>query len=251
MNAMGVLRSWRSKASGLLCLAVLCLVAMSTATQALASVSINGTRVVYSEALREQTLRLDNKDSVPVLVQAWTDEVAGSRPARDADSPFLVTPSVFRLDPGQSQTLRILRIRPVTQTQEESLYWLNIKEVPPMSEQPSNLLQLGILTRLKLFYRPADLEVSATAAIAGLQWRILQRDGQTLLECTNPSDVHVSLLSASWQQDPATTDIALDMIAPHSQASWPMTAADAHHTSLWYQAVNDYGAVVIRQAELE
>ncbi|MBY5924133.1 MULTISPECIES: molecular chaperone [unclassified Halomonas] len=226
------------------------LLALSVATSVSASVSINGTRVVYNEDQNEQTISLENKDDMPVLVQAWADERAGSRPARDADSPFLVTPSVFRLDPGQRQTLRILRIRQIPETHEESLYWLNIKEVPPVSKQQTNLLQLGILTRLKLFYRPADLEVSATEAISRLQWRVTHRNGQTLLECTNPSDAHVSLVSASWQQDPTGADVSLDMVAPHGHASWPISQADARHTSLWYQAVNDYGAVVVRQATL-
>ena len=228
-----------------LCLALI--IAALPGHKAEASITINGTRVIYQEAQREQTLRLENQDSVPVLVQAWADRHAGGRPARDAESPFLVTPSVFRLDPGESQTLRILRIRDVERSDQESLYWLNIKEVPPLPQGTTNRLQLGILTRLKLFYRPTGLAGEPGDAIANLQWHLAPGPDLRLV-CDNPSNYHVSLIGGAWRQFSDHDDLSLDMLAPHSEASWSLQTRPAPGSSLWYRAINDYGAVVVREA---
>lgn len=239
-------RRWSHRLLSLL----LVLLALVATADALASVSINGTRVVYSEDQREQTIHLDNRDSSPVLVQAWADDFAGTRPARDASSPFLVTPAVFRLDPGDSQTLRIMRIRDASPTDQESLYWLNIKEVPPIADTYSNALQLGILNRLKFFYRPQELDGNASDAIAQLRWHLEQDHGQPRLVCDNPSDFHVSLVGATWDSPTAPVDITLDTVPPHGERSWPLSRQLSARSSFWYQAINDYGAVVIRKASL-
>lgn len=218
-----------------------------------ASITINGTRIIYSESAHEQTIRLDNNDSSPVLIQAWIDEFDGTRPARDAVSPYLVMPTIFRLDPGKGQSLRIRKIRPLPSAEQESLHWLNIKEVPPAPDPNNgeNYLQFGILSRLKVIYRPESLDSGAADAATRLRWYRGSLDGRPSILCDNPTAYYVSLAELRWQVAGKTHRMSLDTVAPHSQQQWGIPDdLGPLPGPFTFASVNDYGALVTLNAEL-
>jgi chaperone protein EcpD len=59
----------------------------------------------------------------------------------------------------------------------ESVFWLNVLEIPPKPVGKANHIQLTVRSRLKLFYRPAGLAGSPKAAVAQLRWRLVRGSG--------------------------------------------------------------------------
>lgn len=174
-------------------MAILCLtlVAVCTSGEAFAGILAEKTRVIYAENSRERSLMLVNTNPWPVIVQTWSDDGRGS--SDYPDSPFIVTPAIFRLEPRQMQGIRITYNGSQLPEDRESVYWLNIYEVPPLdkrNEQHSHLT-MTMNTQIKIFYRPAAL-----AKIDNIASRISFITGQdrhgSFIECHNPTPYHIS-----------------------------------------------------------
>ena len=128
----------------------------TAAPHAAAGVVVDGTRVVYPAAKREVTINIHNPGEKPSLVQAWLD--AGDSHAKPGESkvPFVLTPPLFRLDPTKVQSLRLVYTQDPLPQDRESLFWLNVLDIPPRaaanSEQP-NQLELAFKHRMKVFFQ--------------------------------------------------------------------------------------------------
>ena len=229
--------------------AALSLALVAAALPSFANIVVNGTRVIYEEGAREQTVRMTNRGTTPVLVQAWIDENAGNKNPEDARSPFLMTPAVFRLDGDKGQALRIKQIDSKMPTDKESVYWLNILEVP-VKPQAENYLQMAIRTRLKLFYRPKGLAGQANDQAKQLTWRMVREDGKTFIEGSNPTPLHASLTQLKLKSGTVESEaIDADMIEPFGKHRWPVDMKGTP-TTLNFGLVNDYGAVLLQDAPI-
>ncbi|KAG1469524.1 hypothetical protein G6F57_012149 [Rhizopus arrhizus] len=161
---------------------------------ALAGVVVNGTRVIYPAQAREVTVQVDNVGDSPALVQAWIDSGDANQTADTSDAPFVLTPPIARVEPGRSQALRVIFSGAQLPADRESVFWLNVLDVPPSPDNADNTgeqnyLQVAFRSRLKLFYRPQGLKGVANDAPAALRWT---RTGDRL-RVENPSPFHVTL----------------------------------------------------------
>nr|WP_161950065.1 type VI secretion system ATPase TssH [Paraburkholderia monticola] len=173
----------------LLAAAVACSV-VSFAAQA--AITITGTRVIYPAKNREVNVRLNNVDSRPVLVQAWLDDGDAAAAPNEIKVPFTLLPSVFRVEPHRGQALRIMFAGGDMPTDRESVYWLNVLEIPPKPKDADerNMIQLAFRTRIKMFYRPASLLDDPTAQRAQLKWHVESDDkGQSVVRLTGDAGV--------------------------------------------------------------
>lgn len=180
---------------------------------ACASVVIDNTRAIYPERAREITVRLKNHSTKPVLIQSWLDSGDSNSDPTLTPSPFIVTPPLFRLDGERGQTLRIQLIESDTLPGDrESLYWLNVLDVPTKLEQKENTIRVALRSRIKLFYRPSGLAGNPVQAVHELIWQ-RTTNGITAI---NPSPWYVSLVSI------ATTGntFAADTVAPKSRRTF-------------------------------
>jgi len=100
-------------------------------TLAQAAFSIVGTRVVYEEAQGETNVRVRYMTGdTPVMMQAWLDDGGPNAEPGMQDVPFIMTPAVAHMTPGDEQVIRIIRIGELP-TDRESLFFFNVLEVPP------------------------------------------------------------------------------------------------------------------------
>lgn len=163
---------------------------------ACAGIQIDSTRVIYPAAKREVTLSMVNDAHSPRLLQSWIDNGDPDMRPDTAILPFIVTPPVFRLDPGKGQTLRIVFTGGDIPKDRESVYWLNVLEIQPKpagkKEGIDNFMQFSVRTRLKIFYRPQGLPGSQQESVGQLRWRLVSADKGHALECDNPSAFNVS-----------------------------------------------------------
>ncbi|WP_434156350.1 fimbrial biogenesis chaperone [Morganella morganii] len=102
-------------------------------------ISTNSTRYIYPEDAKDITVRVNNESASPVFVQYWLDSGdSETLPAKLPVTPFELTPPVSRINPGAEQILRIQLIdKNSMPSDRESLWWLNVLDIPPVSETSS------------------------------------------------------------------------------------------------------------------
>jgi chaperone protein EcpD len=218
-----------------------------------ASVVITGTRIIYPASAREVTVKLNNDGAAPALVQTWIDDGDASVSAQQRSMPFTLTPPVFRLDPAKGQMLRVVYTHSPLPLDRESVYWLNVLEIPPKvnSDANRNVLQMAFRSRIKLFFRPAGLEGKVDDAPARLTWSMTRSsDGHHIvLLAQNPTPYHVTVTRASIQIDGKTYESQPGMIDPRGQREFVLKGlqtlpANQSQPRIQFETVNDYGANV-------
>ena len=126
------------------------------------NIIVNGTRFIYPGNEKEITVQLSNNADRPALAQAWLDNGDADATPDTITTPFIITPPISRVDAKSGQTLRIkLGSSAGLAKDKETLWWLNLLEIPPVvanqKNEGQNVLQLAIRSRFKFIYRPAGL----------------------------------------------------------------------------------------------
>lgn len=162
-----------------------------------AGVIIYGTRVIYPAEQQEVIVRLENRGDRPALVQAWLDTGNPNSTPATAKTPFTLSPPIFRIEPHQQQALRLRHTDESSPQDRESLYWLNVLEVPPRSNDAAqnNQLELAFRSRLRVYLRPQSLPYPVSSAPSKVQWDLVPHDQGFALQATNPTPYHISLTS--------------------------------------------------------
>lgn len=165
------------------------------ALTAQAGVIIYGTHVIYPAEQQEVVVRLENKGDRPALVQTWLDTGDLRSTPATAQTPFTLTPPIFRIEPNQQQALRLRHLGEPAATDRESLYWLNVLEVPPVTagSEQNNQIELAFRTRLRVFVRPQSLPYPVASAPSKLRWELIPHHQGFALQATNPTPYHISL----------------------------------------------------------
>lgn len=225
-----------------------------------AGVFLDSTRVIYPAREGQITVSVTNDEkTLPLLVQAWIDDGREQATPTQLDVPFLLTPPIFRIEPGKARALRIsyLKNKPLP-ADKESVFWLNVLEVPPKPKaakgEERNTMQLAFRTRIKLFFRPKDLKGAAADAPGKLRWTLVTEGSERALQAENPTSYYVSFESVGLSVDGET--IKSDnpaMIAPGAMQRFPLK--DVHPAAgskleVHFSNINDYGQFVAHTAAL-
>lgn len=167
---------------------------LALAPCAQAAVKIEGTRLIYFGQYKEASINIVNQSPSELAVQSWV-----TREDDDATSPapFVVVQPLVRLDVQQHHLLRILYAGEGLPSDEESMFLLNVMEIP-LKPEAADSVQFAVRQRLKLFYRPRGLAGSSSEAVPQLVWS--RTDGQTIT-VTNPSAFHLSLVDVQVDFD--------------------------------------------------
>jgi len=227
------------------------------AGHAYASVTIGGTRVIYPMAEREVTVKLENDSRSPSLVQVWVDDGKTDADPGEAKVPFVVTPPIFRMEAQKSQTLRVMYTGDALPSDRESVFWLNVLDIPPKSSKAAkaNTLQFAFRTRIKIFVRPAKLDGTPEDAPAQLSWKLVPApDGKgQALSVTNPTPYHVSFSEFSVQD--GSQSFKNDhggMVAPEGTTllTVPHMAAAHPGATVHFTAISDNAAALPGEAAI-
>ncbi|ELC7203507.1 molecular chaperone [Enterobacter hormaechei] len=211
---------------------VLALLLTFLSVQAQAGIVIGGTRVIYNGDKKEASAAIRNPEKSGVyLVQSWVD--SGEQGSK---VPFIVTPPLFRINPGEENILRIVRTGGNLPQDKESVFWLNVKSIPATddSKPHTNVLQVVMKSRIKLFYRPAGLEGQPEAAYHQLS---AVRSGNHLT-LSNPTPYYVTLFTLKVDGQEIKE---ADMVPPEGSASFTLSSSSA--SSVTWQAISDYGGI--------
>ncbi len=220
-------------------------------THAIAGVVISGTRVIYPAAQKEVSVKLNNNGNLPALVQTWVDNGNVESTPADSKAPFLLSPPVFRIDPNKGQTLRMMFTGPALPEDKESVFWLNVLEIPPKAPaatEGTNVLSMAFRSRIKIFYRPTTLTGNASEAAQKLQWRAQPAPtGKGYeLQASNPSAFHVSLVGLTLIDGGKRYSGADGMVPPKSNMQFALPelrALPSATAMLEFNSIDDYGAL--------
>ncbi|NML29905.1 fimbria/pilus periplasmic chaperone [Paraburkholderia antibiotica] len=217
-----------------------------------ASVVVNGTRLVYDASDREITVKLDNVGSGPALVQVWLDTGDPKSLPDEVQVPFTMSPPLFRLDQKKGQSVRLIYTQDPMPQDKESLFWLNVLEVPPTTASADtvdrNMLRLAFRSRIKLFFRPDGLPGRADEAPAKISWKFVPKKegGGYVLEATNPTPYHVTFTQVVAKAGAGTwTDDKGGMVDPgatHDYDVGNVASLPSAPLQVDYKFLNDYGA---------
>lgn len=225
------------------------LAAALIALPAQAGVIVGGTRVVFPAKIGEVSVRLENKGSQPALVQAWLDTGDAAATPDTVKVPFTLTPPIFRMEPEKGQALRMIHSGEDMATDRETLFWLNVLEVPPKPEiaEGTSTLQFAFRNRIKVFYRPHGLAYPVTEAPSKLQWSLAPGVDGMAIRVFNPSPYHVSFNKIALTANGRTyekREVGGGMVTPGGTADFPLADLPAHSgaAEVVYSTIDDYGA---------
>ncbi|MBH3071698.1 fimbria/pilus periplasmic chaperone [Serratia marcescens] len=177
-------------------LATTALLAGALAPTANAAIALDRTRIIFDGSVQSVSLSVSNQNKqLPYLAQGWLEDEQGNK----IQSPLTVLPPVQRIEPGKPSQVKIqaLPAAKMLPQDRESLYYFNLREIPPKSNKP-NSLQIALQTRIKLFYRPAAIAPERNAA----PWQeklTLTKQGDKYI-VNNPTPYYVTIVDAATRK---------------------------------------------------
>lgn len=216
---------------------------------AMAGVVITGTRVVYPAGQKEVTVKMNNNGKLPAFVQAWVDSGDSQSSPTNSKAPFVLSPPVARIDPSKGQTLRMMFTGANLPADKESVFFLNVLEIPPKAKEPLslNVLQMAFRSRIKIFYRPSNLPGKPGQAVEQLQWSIVKVGSTYALRAFNPSAYYLSMVEVALVEGAQHYTAANGMVAPgesHDFDIFGLKAMPAQGAEIQFNALNDFGALI-------
>lgn len=196
------------------------------------------TRVIFNEGEQAAIVTITNKSTTyPYLVQSWLEDANGNK----ITSPLMVVPPLQRVEANERNVLRIAKL-PGTAlpADRESVFYLNIREVPPKTDTP-NALQIALHTQMKLFYRPKAVQPARDE-----DWTLpmtLRVDAAAhRLVFDNPTPYHVTVVDVSAGAQKTPVPMEPVMVSPMARAEVPFKAATP--ATLFVTHIDDYGGQV-------
>lgn len=207
--------------------------------QKLYGLELGVTRLIYKPEENSASFRVKNNQPYPILVQAevYNEDKVGS-------SPFIVTPPIQKIESNEQTRLRVILTEKKFKKNQESLYWLCIKGIPPINidgdkknEKKNTYMNVNILstTCIKLFIRPTSIDATPEEAGRKLKWNIVGKK----LSVSNESPLYVSFsyikvngvkikLEGKYVKPFGTIDFDLPVVTKNNSIEWSV--------------IDDYGA---------
>lgn len=199
-----------------------------------AAVTLDRTRIIFDggQPSINITIRNDNPE-IPYLAQSWLEDASGQKLAT---GPIIATPPIQRMEPQKMSIVRLSTTPSASQLSQdrESLFYYNLREIPPKSEE-TGVLQIALQSRVKLFYRPTSLveqsknnwekQVTLTPVSGGYQ-------------IDNPTGFHLTVIGlGNSKKQSEESDFDAVMISPKST----LKIKSANFSTPYLTYINDFG----------
>lgn len=213
-----------------------------------AGILASSTRVIYNETAIEKSLLLVNTNEYPVLTQLWVDD--GKSNTEFKNSPFVVLPAVFKLVPNEIKGIRILYNGLNLPKDRESMYWLNLYEIPAIKKEnlEKNYLNLAMNTQMKLFFRPKSLKnIDINDLQKKIEYKLINNENNFRLELYNPTPYYLNITSLKIKNNLSNSNLKNqnnNTIQPFSKNEYNLKNKDfkiSHSNQLSYNLIDEYG----------
>ncbi|EOC0056641.1 molecular chaperone [Cronobacter turicensis] len=204
-----------------------------------AALTLNADRLVYNEKDGDASVTVHSNEDRAYLIQSWLD--AGDSTVKK-DLPFVVTPPLFRLAPKSDNVIRVVYLGNGLPADRESLFWLDVKGVPGLTDEESkveNRMVLAINNRIKFFFRPAGLKGDPGEGVKNAHW---SHNGNNLtVENSSPYYLVLSKIVADKESIQVSVVDNNTVIPPFGKKSYKLKHAPANGTSVEWNGINDFG----------
>lgn len=201
-----------------------------------AAINIDRTRVIFLGKDKSISLVINNQSkTMPYLAQSWMEDEKGNK----ISEPFTVLPPMQRVEPGTKNQIKIIKTEGVDSLPQdrESLFYLNVREIPPVAEK-ENVVQIAIQSRLKMFYRPAQIENNSDKVWAK-ELKYTHTGNQLVID--NPTRYFVTLGYLSNNNKGNFPGFESVMISPLSKAS--VNVPSEAFNQLYTGYMDDFGGM--------
>lgn len=219
----------------------------------LAGISIDVTRIIFNEGDSNNgkniSLTSSKNSHTPYLVKAQVlNDVTG-----DGGAPFIVTPSLFKIKPGESNKLAIIKNANDLPKDRESLFYFRAIFIPSGANQtltpPPDVkgnLKVASATVIKLYYRPSGLAITQDQAMAELEFVSKNKK----LHINNPSPYYITLKNIKINnKDVKLSDSVIDnVVAPYSTKTYPSLSDNG---AVEWSSINDYGGTEVFHGSIQ
>lgn len=213
-----------------------------------AGILASSTRVIYNETAVEKSLLLVNTNEYPVLTQLWVDD--GKSNTEFKNSPFVVLPAVFKLAPNEIKGVRILHNGLNLPKDRESMYWLNLYEIPAIKKESleKDYLNLAMNTQMKIFFRPKSLKnIDIHDLQKKIEYKLINAENNYRLELHNPTPYYLNITSLKIKNNFSNSNLNNqndNTIQPFSKNEYILENKDFkifNSNQLSYNLIDDYG----------
>lgn len=153
-----------------------------------AGIVLDRTRLIYNAKDAESSFIVTNKDINEVMIQSWMESDSIS----SDNIPFILTPSLVRIDGEKQQKLRLFYKGDGLPKDRESVLWMIVQEIPQKSKV-ENSISLAVRQRIKMFYRPNKLNGSQSTAAKRLEFTLEKNKDNVYLIINNKSEYHITI----------------------------------------------------------
>lgn len=194
---------------------------------------------------------------IQVRVFGWEQADGDNRYHEQQD--VIGSPPMMQIGPGERHLVRLIRQTP-TPPGVEAAWRVILDEIPQRDEAitggPTRAgIHLQMRYSLPLFsygegLAPVSSLGDGDAADTHLEWRVVQAQGQAMLEVTNRGDRHARLTEVSVDGNGRSVTVAdglLGYVLPHSTKRWPLPSAMTVESLS--ARINGQAASVVDQAD--
>ena len=137
----------------------------------------------------------------------------------------------------------------------ETIFYFNALDIPPLSPTANEShIQVGVRSRLKLFYRPVGLPGNAASAAKQVKWMLVPVKNGYALQGDNSSPYYVSYAGLTLEYDNKKVDVGQGMIDPFSTNQFLIKGFVGKNANskltLKYRWMSDYGVGTEEQADV-
>lgn len=204
-----------------------------------AGFGLEATRVIYNQGARSEPIVAFNTDNNRnYLLQSWVESSNG-----EASTDFVVTPPLVKLRANQKNTLQITQTA-VLPADRESLYWLNIKFIPPADASLENSLNFSMTNRVKIIYRPVALK---NIEISKEVEKLTFTKNNNSLVINNPTASYININKIIINGNKLASP---SYISPKDKVEIKINQKEKGGNALTFYYVNDLGRVVEKSVSI-
>ncbi|MDQ8934218.1 fimbria/pilus periplasmic chaperone [Acinetobacter rudis] len=197
-------------------------------SHAAGGIALGATRLIYDQDKKQASMAVVNSTTDKrFLINSWVEDASSKK-----INTVIVTPPMFVSEAKSESSLRIINTNQNLARDRETLYYLNVQAIPSVSKEEleqTNVLQLAILSRVKMMVRPSNLTIRVEDAPNLLT--ASNSNNKTILK--NPTPYYMTLANLYVDNQKQTTI----MIDPFSEKS-----LDHSGREVKFQTINDFGA---------
>ncbi|PSV27801.1 fimbria/pilus periplasmic chaperone [Photobacterium sp. GB-56] len=210
-----------------------------------AALQLNATRYIVNEGDKSVEIKIENIADKTYAAQIWIE----NENKKDKNVNFIPMPNFFKFNKGETQVVRLLNTHKSSSLNNESLYWLNLQEIPPVDKSKKSRITLALKTRVKLIYRPKVL--LGKRANAEKLLSIVKSNGN--IKITNPTPFYLAVVNVKFNGKEIKLNNEMKQqlgVFPPESSVFIKNNYVATISKFEFDAINDYGTVSHFQGKL-